>query len=371
MDNVGFMSVSIAGIKMRNPVILAAGPRGRDGFSLKKAADCGAGAVTTKTIYFEAAKVPHPNMVRIIGGLLNAERWSDLKYEEWVEKEIVKAKEGGVPVIASIKSLKNKPKEIADIAQGTIEAGADMIEITATYRNTPLIRLVRAAKKAVDAPVIPKVTIFESYDLKRIGKKLEMAGADAISCMDSIGPCLAIDVKTGKPILGSLAGTGNLTGRAIKPIALYQVNNLAQVLKIPIIGIGGIQHGNDAVEMIMAGASAVGVCTAAILQGPEVLGKIAGEIASFMKENQYKKVNDLVGLVLKRIDERKRKVTVLYEGKPPKIILDRCNRCGFCARACPYNAISLNGIISISEKHCYGCGLCSTICPVNAIVSPY
>ena len=196
-------------------------------------------------------------------------------------------------------------------------------------------------------------------------------GADAISCIDSVGPGLTIDIKTGEPVLGSLSGVGNLSGPAIRPLAIYQVHSLAQVVKIPVIGIGGIMRGNDAVEMLMAGARAVGVCTVTILKGLETLGEIAGEVALFMEEYGYNDVEDLVGLALRQIEERKRKGMVVCEGIPPKVILEKCNKCGVCVRGCPYYAITLNDTISIDPKLCYGCGLCSTMCPTNAIIRPY
>lgn len=365
------LSVEIAGVRMRNPVILAAGTTGRNGAALIKAAECGAGAVVTKTIYYKGAKVARPCITKVPGGLLNAVEWSDLDYEVWTGREIPEAKKGGVPIIASISSVKNDPAEIPGLAKGVAEAGADMIEIATAYSVEQLPSFVKAAKEITDIPVIAKM-VLTTFDLEDVGKKCEEAGADAISCMDTIGPCLKIDIETGEPVLGRLNGTGRLSGPAIKSITTYYVAELARVVNIPIIGVGGVMTGEDAVEMMMAGARAVEVCTATILKGPEVLGDIANGIASFMDRKGYEKVDDFIGLALKRIEERKRRGVVLYEGKPPIINPDLCNGCGICTKSCPYDAITVvEKIARVDTDKCYGCGLCSSLCPQHAIKLPY
>ena len=100
--------------------------------------------------------------------------------------------------------------------------------------------------------------------------------------INSFGPCLGIDIETGLPYMGSKEGYGWLSGPAIRPLALRCVYDAARAVHVPIFGVGGIAAGRDAAEMLMAGASAVQVCTAAILQGPKVYGKIAGELNKFL-----------------------------------------------------------------------------------------
>lgn len=366
------LSVEIAGVRMRNPVILAAGPIGRDSAALIRAAEGGAGAVVTKSICYKGAKkVPRPCILKVSGGLLNAVKWSELNYETWVKKEIPEAKKSGVPIIASITSMKNDPTEISGLAKGVEEAGADMVEICTFYTGKLLPSFVKVAKEVTDIPIIGKM-VLTTFDLKNIGRECEKAGADAISCMDTIGPCLKIDIETGNPILGQLSGAGRLSGPPIKPITSYYVAELAQAVDIPIIGVGGIMTGEDAVEMMMAGAKAVEVCTATILKGPKILGSIANGIASFMDRKGYKRVDEFIGLALKQIEERKKRGVVICEGKPPLIDPDLCNGCGICAMSCLYGAITIvEKLAKVDTSKCYGCGLCSTVCPPHAIKLQY
>lgn len=355
------ISVELCDIKLKNPLILAPGPTSRNGASLKKAGLSGAGAITTKTIAIEAAKINRPYLAKIPQGIINHDKWSDIAYSEWIEKEIPIAKEAGIPLIASIKSVTNDVNEIAQISNGVIEAGADMIEVVATYSCKPLPKLIRAVKKEVDAPVIAKL-VLEDLDLSKIGLKVEIAGADAVSCMDTIGPCMSIDVETSKPIMW-----GRLSGVGIKPFTVYQVHNLAEKLSIPIIGVGGIMTGLDVVEMMMVGATAVGICSATLIYGLEVFKKINQEMTSYLRKQKLSNIKEIIGITNKEnnFDETK------YEIIPPKIRKENCVKCGLCIKACPYSAINLQNEIKVDEDKCHGCGLCYTICPNNTLINPY
>jgi len=368
------LSIELAGIKLKSPLILAAGgPYTKDGESIAKAAKYGMGAITTKTICFEAAKVARPCMIKIQGGLLNCEEWSELDYKAWIEKEIKKAKTGGIPIIASIASLKDDINEVSTIAEGVAEAGADMIEVTAGYISENLPKLVSAAKKAVknEIPILAKICL-NHYDIKALGKSLEKAGADGISAIDTIGPCYKIDIETGKLIMGRASGVGRISGPAIKPIAIYVVANLARAVNIPIVGMGGVSNGDDAIEMMMAGAKAVGVCTAAILNGLEVFNKMNERIIEYMKKKGYDSLDPIIGLALKDIEIREKEQRAFYEAKIPIIKPEKCIGCMACKRVCGYYAMDvIDKRPIVNPSLCYGCGLCISVCPTKALISPY
>jgi ferredoxin len=133
---------------------------------------------------------------------------------------------------------------------------------------------------------------------------------------------------------------------------------------LPIVGVGGISRGTDAVEMLMAGATAVGICTAAILRGPGVFRKIAAELSAWLDEHGYESVRDIVGMALTR-------AWPAGQLPAPEVKSAACNGCGICVTACVYGAISeADGKVAIDEELCTRCGLCVTRCRLAAIDWP-
>jgi NAD-dependent dihydropyrimidine dehydrogenase PreA subunit len=163
--------------------------------------------------------------------------------------------------------------------------------------------------------------------------------------------------------MGSKDGFGWLSGAAIKPLALRCVYDAARVVKIPIFGVGGISNGRDVAEMFMAGASAVQVCTEAILRGPTVYGKIARELDTFLDKHGYKSVDEIKGLTICRMAER----GAPQGTKPPDVDMELCNLCGLCVISCPYGAISKGEVLIIDGEKCFICGLCVTRCKQHAL----
>jgi len=152
-----------------------------------------------------------------------------------------------------------------------------------------LISSVKKVSKKV--PIMPKLTP-NVLDIADIAKACEKAGADAISAINTVTGML-INVETGKPVLSYK--TGGLSGPLIKPIALRCVYDIYEEVKIPILGMGGICNGRDALEMIMAGANAVGVGSAIYYRGIGVFNKIVNEMKALMKKNNYKSIKEIIG----------------------------------------------------------------------------
>jgi dihydroorotate dehydrogenase subfamily 1 len=333
---------------------------------LQAAARGGAGGLVTKTISVEPADVPRPCIAEIRGGMLNMELWSELPKEQWIAKEYDLARSTGLPVIVG---MGYTAPQIAECAR-LVKPFADALELSTHYVGNsiqPIIDSLHAAKDAVDVPVFMKLS--PHPNIQEIALALEEAGADGLVMINSFGPCLGIDLETGMPLMGGSTGFGWLSGAAIKPLALRCIYDAARVVKIPIIGVGGIVNGRDVAEMFMAGASAVQVCTEAILRGPNVYAKIAADLNKFLDSHGYASVNDIRGLTVRLMKERgQAKAT-----QPPTVHMENCTLCGQCEISCPYGAIDTDKpgkMLHIDPEACFICGLCVTRCKLDALSMP-
>jgi dihydropyrimidine dehydrogenase (NAD+) subunit PreA len=385
------LNVSVAGIPLRNPVLTAAGPTSRDGKTLVQAAQGGVGGLVAKTVSLKPAEVPRPNMqtldraqsqwllamaiqnrivklervqVRGAYGLLNHELWSDKPYQKWLKHEYPIAKKTGLSLIASVGY---KPEELQKLAPLLEKAGVDGIEFSTHYLETdPKIfnDVAKTLKEAVNIPIFAKMSPHVK-DLTIFTRAVERY-VDGFVAINTLGPCLHIDIETGRPLLGGPGGVGWLSGPAIKPLAVRCVADIAKGTSKPVIGVGGISTGADAIEHIMCGATAVEVCTAAILGGPSVYGRIANEIKDFLTSHGHDSPEDIRGLALPHLP----KETLRTESQPPQVDEEKCTGCGLCTKSCTYSAISVDAKrekATINHDACYGCGVCVSICPHRAL----
>lgn len=361
-DSRADLRVTVCGIAFAHPVLTAAGPPVRDGAAILDCARSGAAGLVTKTISSRAADVPTPNMAEIPHGFLNTELWSELPPEQWIEREYVIAKTAALPLIVS---LGYTAADIEALAP-RVRPFADALELSTHYIGedpAPMMDAIRAAKAAVDVPVFVKLSPL-GREMARAAQLAVDAGADAVVAINSFGPVMSIDVETGRPMMGGTEGYGWLSGPALKPLAVRCVRDIARAVPLPIIGVGGVSRGTDAVEMLMAGATAVGVCTAAILRGPGTFGKIAAELATWLDGHGYESVGQIRGLALTR---------AWPSGPIPAPVINEpaCNACGLCVTACVYGAITeADGKVVIDEDRCTRCGLCVTRCRLAAIDWP-
>jgi len=355
------LSVEIAGLRLHNPVLPAAGPPGWNGEMMVACAEGGAGGIVSKTVSVQPAEVPTPNMAQIPGGFLNTELWSELPVEQFITLEYPRARETGLPLIIS---LGYSAGDIANLAP-RVRPFADALELSTHYIGddpSPMMAAIRAAKDAVDVPVFVKLSPFR--DMRAAAHAAAEAGADGIVAVNSFGPCLGVDVETGRLLMGSREGYGWLSGPALKPLALRCVFDVARAVDLPIIGVGGISSGVDAIEFFMVGASAVGVCTEAILKGPQVFGKIAAEMGTWLDEHGYSSLEEVRGLGIRQWQRREfRTVRTL-----PELDVETCMGCGRCETSCVYDAIHvMQKKAVLNPERCAGCGLCVTRCPVRAL----
>ncbi len=354
------LSVEICGITFANPVLTAAGPPVHDGAAILACAAGGAGGLVAKTISRAAADVPTPNMAEIPHGFLNTELWSELTPERWLERELPLARTAGVPLVVS---LGYSAADIGWLAP-RVRPFADALELSTHYIGEdpgPMRDAIHAAKDAVDIPVFVKLSPL-GRDMARAAEVAAAAGADALVAINSFGPCLAIDVETGRPRMGGGDGYGWLSGPALKPLALRCVYDVARAVDLPVIGCGGVSRGTDVIEMAMVGASAVQVCTAAILRGRGVFGKIARETGDWLAAHGYTRLDEVRGMALQA------PVPGRVAG-PPVVDVDLCNGCALCEGSCVYDAIHVRaGKAELDEERCEKCGLCITRCRPGALM---
>ncbi len=298
------LSVDVAGLRFRNPVLLAAGIIGLSAPLLRRAYEAGAGAVVTKSI----GPGPRPGfrtpiLVELEVGLLNAVGLSNPGAEGFAP-ELRRLREEGVPVIASVFGF--KPEDYASVAEELEAAGAVALELNCSCPHVSGVReigsrpelveaVVRAVKDRVEIPVFVKLSPNVS-DITAIGLAAERAGADGVVAINTVR-ALAIDVELKRPVLS--AGFGGLSGPAIRPIAVRAVCELYGVLDVPVIGCGGIMGWRDAVEFILAGASAVQVGSAVYYRGLGVFRSITAGLEAYMERHGYSRVADMVGEAVK------------------------------------------------------------------------
>ncbi len=283
------LSLSLTGLRLKNPLILAAGIMGTTGESLKRIALGGAGAVVTKSIGTEQ-KSGHsnPSMVEVDCGYLNAMGLPNPSYKNF-QGEVMKAKEGGVPVIASI--FGENPEEFSEIAH-TLKVDAFELNVSCPHARGygteigTLPELVEevtgAVKNTVKVPVWVKLTP-NVTDITSIGSAAERGGADAVVAINTVRG-MAIDIESGYPILGNKFG--GISGRAIKPVAVKCIYDLYEALDIPVIGVGGISDWKDAVEFMMAGAQAVEIGSA-VGNNINIFSDISSCMEAFLAEKGW------------------------------------------------------------------------------------
>ena len=308
------LALEFLGIKLKNPLVLASGILGTSPAVMERCALQGAGAITSKS----AGTVPrdgHANPVSLAwqGGVINAIGLTNpgCHAEVPILKESKKRLNAiGVPLFASI--FAPTVEEFGEVARVIAEAEPDLIEINISCPNvasdfgTPFsataqsaAEVTRMVRTAVDLPISVKLAP-NVYNLGEIARAVAEEGANAITAINTV-PGMLIDAYAASPILKNT--TGGLSGPAIKPVALRAVWEIAQSVDLPIIGTGGIASGIDAAEMIMAGATLVGLGSALVDDGPAVFARINEELKAFMLSQGYENLASMRGLAIRRDHE--------------------------------------------------------------------
>jgi dihydroorotate dehydrogenase (NAD+) catalytic subunit len=296
------LSVDIAGLRLRNPTMNAAGVLGISASLLKRVYEGGAGAVVTKSLGPEPRQGHlNPTMVIVEGGILNAMGLPNPGAEDGVEA-IKALKADSVPVVASFFGASTQ--DFRDVAEVLSKAGVDALEVNVSCPNVQeelgmlgadcanTEKVTAAVKEVSKSPVFVKLSP-NVTDIAEIARAAERGGADAITAVNTLKG-IVIDADFRRPILTNV--TGGLSGPALKSVALRCVWDVAQAVDLPVIGCGGVTNWRDAVEYILAGASAVEVGTAVRERGLGVYSEITDGLEGYLEANGFSRITEIVGL---------------------------------------------------------------------------
>jgi len=296
------LTVRIGSMTMKNPVVVPSGIFGY-GDEFAGLADYGQlGALVLKTITREprAGNPPAHRTVETPAGMVNAIGLENVGLEAFLRDKLPAALHHNTNIIASIAG--DTPPEFAHCARALDPTDIAAIEINISCPNVnkggmafgihpdASAEVTSAVRAVTNKPVIPKLTP-NVTDIAAVAVACEKAGADAISLVNTFS-AMVIDVERRRPLLA--VGTGGLSGPAIRPAAVYCVYQVAQAVQVPIIGMGGIWNANDALEFILAGASAVAVGTA-LYADPSAPHRILAGVRDYLERHNAPSISHIVG----------------------------------------------------------------------------
>ena len=297
------LSVNIAGVTWKNPVTVASGTFG-SGAEYSEFVDLSQlGAVTTKgvaNIPWEGN--PTPRVAETYGGMMNAIGLQNPGIDVFVKRDIPYLKEHQATIIVNV--CGKSQEDYVEVVERLGDQPVDMLEINVSCPNVKeggiafgqnpdaLYEITKAVKAKAKQPVIMKLSPNET-SIAEMARAAEAGGADAVSLINTLTG-MKIDVERQAFVLANK--TGGLSGPAIKPVAVRMVYETAHAVKIPIIGMGGICTAADALEFIMAGATAVSVGTANF-HDPMTTMKVIAGMEDYMKRHNIEDINDLIGIV--------------------------------------------------------------------------
>ena len=297
------MSVNIAGVEWKNPVTVASGTFG-SGAEYSEFTDLNKlGAVTTKGVAnVPWAGNPTPRVAEVYGGMLNAVGLQNPGIDLFCQRDIPFLKKYDTRIVVNV--CGHSTEEYVAVVERLADEPVDMLEINISCPNVKeggiafgqdpraVEAITKEMKRHAKQPVIMKLSP-NVTDITEMAKAAEAGGADALSLINTITG-MKIDINRQKFVLANK--TGGMSGPAIHPVAVRMVYQTYHAVNIPIIGMGGIMNANDAVEMILAGATAVSVGTANFTD-PRAAEKVVAGIEEYMKKYNVADIKDLVGAV--------------------------------------------------------------------------
>ncbi|MGG6467362.1 NAD-dependent dihydropyrimidine dehydrogenase subunit PreA [Saccharococcus caldoxylosilyticus] len=391
------LSIDFVGVHCENPFFLSSSPVCNNAEMVAKAFDAGWGGIFYKTVGIKAMDECSPRFDILTkestpwAGFKNMEQISEMTMEQNIE-EIRKLKKNYPNKVVGVSIMGSNEEEWITLAKAVTEAGADILELNFSCpqmtshamgsdvgQNPELVRkyckaVVENTHLPVVAKMTPNITRMEEPAIAAV-----QGGAHGISAINTIKSITNIDLDnlTGRPVVNGKSSISGYSGKAIKPIALRFIAELAkceELKSVHLSGIGGIETWQDALEFILLGCRNVQVTTAVMQYGYRIVEDLISGISHFMDERGVNKLDDLVGLALNNIvpaEELDRSFKII-----PKIDEDKCVGCGRCYVSCfdgAHQAIVWDSETRkprILEDHCVGCHLCLNVCPVYDCITP-
>lgn len=298
------LKVNFCGVDFENPLVLPSGIIQEIPDHIR-AVKGGAGSITAKSLTVEPREgYPIPRIIRFEHGILNAVGFRNPGIKNGKLQIMQLMRSVNVPVIVSIFSTKLEEikllaSEVAGIHPPFMELDISCPHVEdefgkslAMNEKTAYEATKAAKRESGKIPLLCKISANYS-EIVKVAKACEEAGADGISAINSVGPGMVIDIKTKKPVLGNIRG--GMSGPAIKPIAIRCVYDIFKEVKIPILGMGGVTTWQDVVEMMMAGATLVGIGSATYFKGMGIYQEIKQGLLDYMDKKGIKDLKEIVG----------------------------------------------------------------------------
>lgn len=383
------LETTYAGIRIKNPVIVASATPTMSYDAMVRSEDSGAGALVTKSVVFPKEIAPgvttgynprprfiltntsagYDHRLTLKGAYYNSMNTLE-PYptpEEWAPVMEKAKKKIKIPIVVSICAAEKDYAEWQRLAKRVEDMGADAIECSMHHMPFALWTdpaIIKALKEVVKIPVVPKPMAATENPVV-VARNLEQAGSDGITVIGT-QPARGVDIDVeqekflGQPTYMNYRGPWSL------PIGLNWAAQTSQTVKIPVSGVSGIEDWRGAVKYILVGCSSVQICTGILVHGYRVVQKTIDGLEKYMKEKGYSSIEDFRGKLLPKIVGM-RDIVPAPELKS-FVRTDLCNGCKACTDICCYGAISYrNKKAEIDQNACDGCGLCYSICPARAI----
>jgi dihydroorotate dehydrogenase/Pyruvate/2-oxoacid:ferredoxin oxidoreductase delta subunit len=382
--------IEFAGLKLKNPFVVASSPLTAKVHLLKQAEEVGAAAASAKLTFI---KQPFYGKLRMYnapkeGSIVCHDRRLDLEEGQRLISETRRVTRE-LLIFANITHAAEDLEGWAYLARAMQEAGAHAVEANMICPNLGMTAkrlgqvgptgggavgqsleaaaaVTRALKESVSIPVICKLTP-NVTDVALIARACEDAGADGICLAGGHLALPPMDIYHPENVYPLLQGSsmGSLGGPATRLLGFAMVASTARRVSIPIIGGGGLEKWEHAIQYMMWGATLVTACTAIMWHGYEIIPRIIRKMEQFVEQQGYGGYQDLVGRSLPTLRAARELAPIVTA---PAVDPERCNGCGLCLKPGHCEAITLEeGLASVHAEDCLGCGVCVAICPRSAL----